>query len=183
MDRPGATVTSKWLAALLGLALCEPALLYAQSSGQTVRHHRVIEEDTSQPPELAQAEAAIEKQDYAAAEPLLVKAVAAAPTNYVAWFDLGFVYHRLDRDADALAAYRQSVAAKPDVFESNLNLGRLLADAKQPDAAQFLRAATQLKPTDHVEEGQARAWLTLGHVLEASDPEKAIEAYRQAAAL
>ena len=68
---------------------------------------------------------------------------------------------------DSIAAYRKSVAAKPDVFESNLNLGLQLAKSGQPDAEQFLRAATQLKPTSHVAEGQARAWLSLAHVLEA----------------
>ena len=52
------------------------------------------------------------------------------PANYLAWFDLGFVYnaqgktHRIHR-----SAYRKSVAAKPDVFESNLNLGSMLAKA------------------------------------------------------
>ena len=48
---------------------------------------------------------------------------------------------------DSIAAYRKSVAAKPDVFESNLNLGLQLAKTGQPEAEQFLRAATQLKPT------------------------------------
>jgi tetratricopeptide (TPR) repeat protein len=69
------------------------------------------------------------------------------------------------------------------VFESNLNLGLQLAKAGQPDAEQFLRAATQLKPTAHVADGQARAWLSLGHVLEATRPDEAIAAYHQAAFL
>ena len=65
----------------------------------------------------------IEKQDFATAEALLNKAVAADPANYVAWFDLGFVYNALGKTDESIAAYRKSVAAKPDVFESNLNLG------------------------------------------------------------
>ena len=69
------------------------------------------------------------------------------------------------------------------MFESNLNLGLQLAKAGSPDAEQFLRAATQLKPTSHVAEGQARAWLSLAHVLEATKPDEAIAAYRQAARL
>ena len=141
----------------------------------------------SPPPELAQAEAFIQKQDYAAAEPLLRKVLAGdatnAASNYVAWFELGFVENGLGKVDESIAAYRKSVAAKPDVFESNLNLGLQLAKTHQPDAAQFLSAATQLKPTSHVAEGKARAWLSLAHVLEATKPEEAIAAYRQAAVL
>src|SRR5208283_3638209 len=54
---------------------------------------------------------------------------------------------------------RKSVAAKPDVFESNLNLGLMLVRGNNPEAERFLRAATGLKPTAHVEEGQAPAGL------------------------
>ena len=83
----------------------------------------------------------------------------------------------------SIAAYRKSVAAKPDVFESNLNLGLQLAKTSQPGAEDFLRAATRLKPTSHVAEGQYRAWLALGHALEKSKPEEAQDAYQRAAAL
>ena len=89
----------------------------------------------------------------------------------------------MGKPEDAIAAYRKAVAAKPDVFESNLNLGLMLAKARQPDAEQFLRAATTLKPTAQIDEGHARAWMGLATVLEASRPDDAIEAYRQAAAL
>lgn len=154
--------------------------LSAQSK-KTVRHHKVVEEDSSTL--LTQAETAIEKKDYASAEPLLKKVTAKDPTNYLAWFDLGFVYSALDRTDDSIAAYRKSVAAKPDVFESNLNLGLMLAKTGQPDAEQFLRAATKLKPSAHIEEGQARAWLSLAKVLEKAKPDEAIEAYHQASTL
>ena len=164
------------LLATLGVGYIDPA-------GQTVRHHKIAEPDPSFPPELIQAESDIEKKDYAAAEPLLQKVVAADPKNYQAWYDLGFVYNAQGNPAESIAAYRKSVAAKPDVFESNLNLGISLAKAGQPDAERFLRAATTLKPTAKVDEGRARAWLSLADVLEASKPDEAIEAYRRAAAL
>jgi tetratricopeptide (TPR) repeat protein len=153
----------------------------AQTTGKTVRHHKVTVDDPTSPPELIQAEAAIEKQDYLAAEALLKKVVEQDPLNYAAWFDLGFVYNALDNTEDSIAAYRKAVVAKPDVFESNLNLGLMLVKAGQSDAEQFLRAATRLKPTAQVPQGLARAWLSLGHVLETSKPDEAIEAYRQAA--
>jgi tetratricopeptide (TPR) repeat protein len=154
-----------------------------QSSSKTVRHHKVAVDDPSSPPELIQAESAIEKQDYTTAEPLLKKVVEQDPDNFAAWFDLGFLYNALGKTDDSIAAYRKSVAAKPGVFESNLNLGLMLVKTHQPDAEPFLRAATKLKPTSHVAEGQARAWLSLGHLLETSNPDGAIEAYKQAALL
>lgn len=135
------------------------------------------------PPDLAHAEAAMDKRDYATAEPLLKKVVDHNAANFRAWFDLGFVENAIGRPDDAIAAYRKAVAAKPDVFESNLNLGLMLAKAGQPDAEQFLRAATTLKPTAQVDEGHARAWMGLARVLEASRPDDAIAAYRQAAPL
>jgi tetratricopeptide (TPR) repeat protein len=177
--------TNKQLRRLLGgMLLAVATSLFAQtSSSKTVRHHRVVEQDQSQPPELTQAEAAIEKKDYAAAEPLLKKVVSVQPSNYQAWFDLGFVYNALGKNDESISAYRQSVTAKPDIFESNLNLGLSLAKSNQPGAEEFLRAATKLKPQSHPDEGHARAWLGLGHVLGEHDPDAAIEAFRQASAL
>jgi tetratricopeptide (TPR) repeat protein len=149
------------------------------NSSRTIHHIRVAEE-SAQMPELTQAEAFIQKQNLLAAKPLLQKAVGIDPKNYEAWFDLGFVENGLGKVGESIAAYRKSVAAKPDVFESNLNLGLQLAKTGEPDAEQFLRAATQLKPVNHVAEGQYRAWLSLGHVLEKLNPEKALNAYRKA---
>jgi tetratricopeptide (TPR) repeat protein len=59
----------------------------------------------------------------------------------------------------------------------------MLVRANNPDAEQFLRAATGLKPTAHIEEGQARAWLALAHLLENRKPEDALQAYRKASEL
>jgi tetratricopeptide (TPR) repeat protein len=132
---------------------------------------------------LARAEEFIQKQDFAQAEPLLRKVVGGDAANYVGWFDLGFVENGLGHTEESIAAYRKSVEAKPDVFESNLNLGLQLAKSGQPDAEKYLRAATQLKPTGHVAEGKARAWLSLAHVVEAANPDEAIAAYREAAVL
>jgi len=146
-------------------------------------HHVQVEEEGSAPPDLTQAEDLIQKKNYTAAEPLLRKVVGSSDASYVAWFDLGFVENELGKVDESIAAYRKSVAGKPDVFESNLNLGLQLAKTGQRDAEQFLRAATQLKPTSHVAEGQERAWLSLAHVIEKEKPEEAVVAYQKAAAL
>jgi tetratricopeptide (TPR) repeat protein len=151
--------------------------------GTNSGHHTKVAEEVGPPPELSKAEELIQKKDYPGAEPLLRKVVNDDPANYVAWFDLGFAENGLGKVDESIAAYRKSVAAKPDVFEANLNLGLQLAKSRRADAEQFLRAATQLKPTSHVAEGQARAWLSLARVLETTKPEEALTAYRQAAAL
>ena len=145
-------------------------------------HHILVPVEDSPAPELARAESEIEKRNYAAAEPFLRKLVEKDAANYVAWFDLGFVENALGKVDESIAAYRKSVTAKPDVFESNLNLGLQLAKTGEADAETFLRAATKLKPTSHTAEGQYRAWLSLAQTMEKAKPEEAMEAYRQAAA-
>jgi tetratricopeptide (TPR) repeat protein len=168
----------------LSLAVSLPPQAGSQESQPTVRHHRVAENSTEDAttPEVDQAETAIAKGDFAAAQALLQKAVAANPEDYRAWFDLGYVYNVNHQVPEAIDAYRKSVAARPDVFESNLNLGILLAKQGQnAEAAKYLTAATRLKPTAHPDEGLARAWQSLGHLLEGSDPQQALSAYSQAA--
>jgi len=149
---------------------------------QTIRHHRVEETDPAAV-KLAEAESDIDKQDYASAEPLLKEYLDGHPENYSAWYDLGFVYHGMDKSQEAIAAYRKSVAAKPNLFESNLNLGLALAAAGDPDAEQFLRAATKLKPASGSVESSKRAWMALGSLLATSKPEDAVAAFQQAATL
>ena len=157
----------------------------SQSSSQKkpTTHHTKVAEEEGPSPEMTRAEELIQKKDFTSAEALLRKVVGSDPGNHVAWFDLGFVQNALGRTDDSITSYRKSVSAKPDVFESNLNLGLQLAKAGQPDAQQFLRAATQLKPASHVAEGQERAWLSLGHILEKVKPEEALAAYEKASVL
>src|ERR1700691_5394626 len=82
------------------------------SSRQTVHHVQVPDEDSPvQPAELTQAEAAIEKRNYVAAEPLLRKLVTRDPANFEGWFDLGFVENAMGNVDESIAAYRKSVAA------------------------------------------------------------------------
>ena len=153
----------------------------AQQSTPTVRHHTVQESTTESSPEVEQAEAAIQKADYSTAQTLLEKYVAGKPDDYLAWFDLGYVYKATNQLEKAVAAYSKSIAAKPDIFESNLNLGILLArQGNSAEAAKYLKAATQLKPTAHVDEGLARAWQSLGIVLQDSDPQQALAALGEA---
>jgi Flp pilus assembly protein TadD len=179
---------SKGLAALVRLVVLATVsttvFVTAQESKPTVRHHRVAETvaDDSSSPEVEQAEAAMQRNDFATAEALLQKAVAAKPGDYRAWFDLGDVYNATGRLSEATEAYRKAVAAEPDVFESNVNLGILLArQGKNEEGATFLKAATQLKPGAHPDESLAHAWLALGRVEESINPQETLAAYAQAA--
>ena len=177
---------SRWLlsGSLLAGVLLPSGSLAAQETVQTskptIRRHRVEVADVEFPPELRKAEDALDKKDYANAEKLLNTLTAQDAKNYRAWFDLGYLYTAQGRTEDSIAAYRKSVAAKPEVFESNLNLGLILAKAGNPDAETFLRAATQLKPTDKPKEGLQRAWISLAHLLETAKPDDAASAYREA---
>jgi tetratricopeptide (TPR) repeat protein len=168
-------------AAALALAIHAGAQTASPSrpiqSGKTVRRTRVADDA------LARAESAIDKKDYTAAEEALRQSVKADPENFRAWYDLGFVYDVTNRRQEAIDAYRKSLAAKPDVFESNLNLGLMLAQAGDISAEKYLRAATTLKPTSNANQNIARAWLALGQLFRKSDPTKALEAYAKVAQL
>jgi len=180
----GFAVLGTWLRVAVAAVLLVSAGVAAQESKPTVRHHRVEEmvADESASPEVEQAEAAMEKSDFAAAEALLQKAVAAKQDNYRAWVDLGDVYNATKRLPEATEAYRKAVAAKPDVFESNVNLGILLArQGKNGEAAKFLEAATKLKPGANPEQSLAHAWLALGQVEEGFSPQQALIAFAEAA--
>src|SRR3984885_11364885 len=78
----------------------------AESSPHRSVHHIQVPIEDSQPPELTEAEASIEKKNYAAAEPLLRKLVERDPASYVGWFDLGFVENALGKVDDSIAAFR-----------------------------------------------------------------------------
>ncbi len=131
-----------------------------------------------------QAEAAIEKGDYAKAEALLQKAVADNPKDDRAWYYLGYVYSATERRDKAIEAYKRAVDANPKFFEATLNLGIALASAgNQVDAAKYLRAATSLKPDSNPNEGLYRAWFALGRLLVSSEPVAATAALRKATEL
>jgi tetratricopeptide (TPR) repeat protein len=177
------TISRALLTAGIVLGVVASAWPQSSTTSTTIRHHKIAVEDPTHPVALTHAEAAIEQGDYTTAEPLLRSVVEKDPSNYQAWFDLGFLYNAQNKPDESIAAYKQSVHANPSVFESNLNLGLMLAKNNKPGAEDALRAATALKPTARVEEGQARAWRALGHLLVASQPDEALRAFQQAALL
>jgi tetratricopeptide (TPR) repeat protein len=165
-------------AAILLFAVGTVADQAQAQSKPTVRKSRVAESAVS--PKVVAAEDALEHKQFDKAEAALKQATTDDPKDYRAWFDLGFLYGATKRTPEAIDAYKKSVAAKPDVFESNLNLGLLLGDTAE--AAQYLRAATKLKPQTNPQKELARAWYSLGHVLK-DDPAAAADAFAESAKL
>lgn len=134
--------------------------------------------------EVAQAEAAMDKKDFATTENLLKQAVGHDPKNYRAWFDFGMLYTATNRNDEAVDAYKKAVELNPKLYEANFNLGVLLARRNDPSGETYLRAATQLTPTmGKRDDAWFRTWMTLGRLLETSKPKDAIDAFQHAAAL
>jgi len=164
--------------ALLSLS----AALAAQSSKGTVRHHRV-QDDESVSQQVLDAESALDKKDYEAAEKLLLSATAAKSQDYRAWFDLGRVYESTGLRNQAITAFQHSVAAKPQFFEANFKLGLMLASSgNSKEAAASLRAATALTPAnpESASDMLYAAWLGLGKALENDAPADSVDAYQHA---
>jgi len=134
--------------------------------------------------ELADAEALLQQQQFAAAAEKLQTVVSRNAGNPQAWFDLGFAQSHLNKPQDAATAYKKAVDLAPKWFEANLNLG--IALAKSGDAAAavpVLKHAVELKPSSGGDQSLGRAWLSLAQVEEQASPTDAIAAYDRAAAL
>jgi Flp pilus assembly protein TadD len=126
--------------------------------------------------EVAQAEAAIVKSDWKAAEAKLDPWLAAHPTDARALFDAGYVADAQNRLVDAAGFYRRAVAANPQSFEARAELGMLLArQGKSAEARAELTAATKLDPGEAGAAAKARAWRALAQIDRADNPSAASE--------
>jgi tetratricopeptide (TPR) repeat protein len=129
-----------------------------------------------QPPssQLEEAEAAIVKSDWKAAEAKLTPWLAAHSSDARALFDAGYVADAQNRLDDAAALYRRAVEANPQSFEAHVELGLLLARLNQFVAARTeLAAATQLDPGEAGAAAKARAWRALAQIDRADNPAQA----------
>jgi tetratricopeptide (TPR) repeat protein len=129
-------------------------------------------------PLLAQAQAALDRNDFAAAIPLLQKIADAKPTEALPHFELGFAYSGLKKNPEAIAEYRRAILLDPNLAPAQLNLGIALLDSDPAAAAESFERAAKLLP------GQARPVYLMGEALERSGKRsEAIEQYRAAAAI
>lgn len=161
------------------------AIALGQDTHRTVRHHPAAEPTASDKSNLLdQAEALLAKGNNSEALPLLQQATTKDPRSYQAWYDLGYCQQALDHSTEALAAYKKSVEINPKIFETNLNLGLLLANSGERDQAiSYLHAATQLQPASHPERSKEHAWIALGKLQLATNPADAEQAFSEAAKL
>jgi predicted Zn-dependent protease len=126
--------------------------------------------------EVAEAEAAIVKSDWTAAEAKLTPWLAVHPADARALFDAAYVADAQNRLDDALGLYRRAADANPISFEAHVELGLLLARQGKPaDARPELAAATQLDPGEAGVGAKARAWRALAEIDRADDPARASE--------
>ena len=178
--------THRHLAAFGLIALLAPALLISEPRQNPSRTPSNSQSKSQQSPPsadplaqlLSQAQDALDRNDYAAAIPLLQQIASAKPTEAMPHFELGFAYSGLKKNPEAIAEYRQAISLDPKLAPAYLNLGISLLDSDPAAAADSLRHAIELLP------GQPRPVYLLGEALERSGKRsEAIEQYRAAAAL
>jgi tetratricopeptide (TPR) repeat protein len=122
---------------------------------------------------------ALEEGRYPAAVEAFTKATAADPKDYFAHFNLAMAYTLLNKDAEAVAAYRRTLELKPGLFEAELNAGIVLLRQKNPgDAVPLLEDAARQKPAQF----RPRYYFAEA-LLETGEYARAADSFRQAIAL
>jgi predicted Zn-dependent protease len=160
---------------LLLASICAPLAASGQIPAQNPDQHAPAAA-APQPisEEVAEAEAAIVKSDWKAAEAKLSPWLAAHPKDARALFDAGYVADAQNRLDDAAGLYRRAVEANPGSFEAHVELGLLLArQSKLAEARPELAAATTLDPGEAGTGAKARAWRALAEIDRSADPAKA----------
>ena len=122
-----------------------------------------------QDPALAQANAALEKQDYPAALKLLTTLAEKSPNDAYILYNLGFTQDALDQTSAADSTYRRAIAANPAYFPPHLALGLLLARNNQRTEAhaELLKATTLATDNPLL---KARAFRALARLDQAANP-------------
>jgi protein O-GlcNAc transferase len=127
---------------------------------------------------LDEAQAALDKNEYAAAVTPLQQFIAEKPDVAYAHFQLGYAYTALKRMDEARNEYERCVAIDPKMSEAQLNLGILLLEKDSAGAVAPLRKAVELMPS------QSRPRYLLGLAQERSnDLPGAAESFEGAAGL
>ncbi len=109
---------------------------------------------------LDEAQAALDKDDFAAAVPPLQKFLAEKSDVAYAHFQLAYAYTGLHQVDEARAEYDKAIALDPKMSAAHLNLGILLLEKDPAVAAVSLRKAVELLRS------QSRPRLLLGLALE-----------------
>jgi tetratricopeptide (TPR) repeat protein len=116
-----------------------------------------------QDPQRAEANAAIDRQDFPTALKLLTTLAEAHPTDAHILYDLGFTQDALDQTSAAEASYRKAITADPSFLEPHVALGLLLArTGNLTDARAELAKATT--PTTDNPAVMAHAYRALARI-------------------
>jgi tetratricopeptide (TPR) repeat protein len=163
--------------AALSVAVCSSGSLAALPQQAAPRATQPATNSSTQQPTpstdlLAQAQEALDREDYETALALLQKIIAQRPDEPLPHFELGYVYSELKRNDEAAAEYRRAIALNPSLVEAHLNLGLVLLESDPNAAAESFRHAAALVPD------QGRPRYLAGQALErANKPADAIAEY------
>jgi len=111
---------------------------------------------------LDEAQAALDKNDFAAAIPPLEKFIVEKPDVAFTHFQLAYAFTGLHQNDQARPEYERAIALDPKMAEAHLNLGILLLEKDPAQAAASLKKAVELLPS------QSRPRFLLGVALERS---------------
>ena len=134
---------------IAALSRSQAQQLPAGTSSPDAAAHASAARDEATAGRIHAAEAALERQDYAAAEKILSALAASRPPHAPdaqVLYDLGFAQEGTGNDSAAARSYAAALAADPKQAESNVALG--LLDARQgqaEDAHRLLLAASSLE--------------------------------------
>jgi tetratricopeptide (TPR) repeat protein len=96
---------------------------------------------------LQQADAALQKQDYAAAAQALETYLARNPQDYRAKFNLAYAYSLTARRSEAIRQYEEVLAQEKELLPAHLNLGiLLLEEGRAADALEHLQRVADQQP-------------------------------------
>ncbi|MDQ2833060.1 MAG: tetratricopeptide repeat protein [Acidobacteriota bacterium] len=162
----------KWIVFAAALALGIPAAHAQLPAGttDTTTHPQA----TPQDPLRAEANAALDKQDYATAVKLLSVLAEKHANDARLLYDLGFAQDALDQSTAAESSYRRAITADASYFEPHLALGLLLARGGKPDEAHAELTTAVGLPTENVSL-RARGYRALARLDEAARPAAASE--------
>ena len=98
---------------------------------------------------MAEAQALLDSGHPLDAATLLKDVVEQNPDNFAVWFNLGVAYGMAGQDANAIEAFRKTLALEPKLYEAELNLGRMLLRRKEyAEAEKLLAEASTQRPRE-----------------------------------
>ena len=147
---------------ILSTVLLSTGTLHAQLPAGTT-DTTAQPQSTPEDPQRAEANAAIDRQDYPTALKLLTALAEKSPNDAHLLYDLGFTQDALDQTSAAEASYRKAIAADPNFLEPHVALGLLLArSGKLADARAELDKATNITSDSPIV--KARAYRALARI-------------------